>query len=210
MTAAVDLYGASLVCDRDPLVLRYGDGRVRRLPVGVWTSESVPGDASLLDRCVGATLDVGCGPGRLTVAVGLRGLPALGVDIAPGAVRIARSRGALVLSRSVFADLPGRGRWQTVLLADGNVGIGGDPVGLLDRIRQLLSPDGTVLVEVEPPGSASGPVRVQVEHAGSRSGWFAWAHLAVEHAAVVADAAGLRITEQWEEADRWFVALVRA
>lgn len=210
MTTAVDVYTAALHCACEPLVLRYRDGRARLLPVGTWTAETVAGDAALLDRCRGATLDLGCGPGRLTVALGKRGLPALGVDIAPGAVRMARSRGALALSRSVFSDLPGHGRWRTALLADGNVGIGGDPVGLLHRTRELLAVDGTVLVEVDPPGTSSGPVQVQVEHAGTFSSWFAWAHLAVEHAAVVAEAAGLQVTEQWEEAGRWFVALARA
>lgn len=210
MTAAVDVYGASLTCDREPLLLRYEDGRERQLPVDVWTAATVPGDDALLSRCHGATLDIGCGPGRLTVALGLRGLPALGVDIAPGAVRMARSRGALVLWRSVFAELPGRGRWQTALLSDGNVGIGGNPVVLLTRVRDLLAPDGQVVVELDPPGSASGPVRVRVERGGSISDWFAWAHLAVEHAEVVGESAGLRVREQWEHAGRWFATLERS
>ncbi len=206
MTAAVELYASSLTHGH-PLVLHYADGRQRTLPVETWTSHAVPGDAGLVDRCAGATLDIGCGPGRLVLAVSARGLPVLGVDIAPGAVRLARSRGALVLSRSVFAELPGRGRWRTALLADGNVGIGGDPVGLLRRVRELLSPDGVVLVEVDPPGSGSGPVTVQVEHAGRCSEWFTWAHVEADHAEVIARPAGLRVVEQWQEAGRWFVAL---
>ena len=204
MTAAVDVYSASLTCDRDPLVLRYEDGRERLLPVDVWTAETVPGDHAMLSRCRGATLDIGCGPGRLTVALGLLGLPALGVDIAPGAVRMARSRGALVLARSVFADLPGRGRWGTVLLADGNVGIGGNPVALLTRACDLLAGHGRVVLELDPPGTTSGPVRVRVEHGRSTSDWFAWAHLAAGHAEVVAESAGLQVVEQWSAAGRWF------
>ena len=210
MTAAVDLYSTSLTSDQHPLVLRYDDGRATELPVGVCTAEEVHGDAGLLDRCSGTTLDVGCGPGRLVVALGARGLPALGVDVAPGAVRLARERGALVLWRSVFAELPGRGRWSSVLLADGNVGIGGDPVGLLLRVADLLAPDGRVLVECDPPGSTTGPVQVRVEHDGATSDWFPWAHLCVEHVDLAASAAGLVVTEQWVEADRWFVALERA
>ena len=210
MTAAVDVYAASLGTDAEPLVLHYRDGRTRRLPVDVWTAVEVDGDTGLVSRCTGATLDIGCGPGRLVVAVAARGLPVLGVDIAPGAVRLARARGALAITRSVFADLPGRGRWHTALLADGNVGIGGDPVGLLLRVRDLLSPGGTALVELDPPGTPSGPVHVRMEHDGRLSGWFPWAHLATEHAEVVADAAGFTVTETWQEAGRWFAALVRA
>ncbi len=209
MTAAVDLYAASLT-RTEPLTLRYADGRHRVLPVEVWTAHEVPGDAGLVDRCFGATLDIGCGPGRLVVAVAARGLPALGVDIAPGAVRLARSRRALVLARSVFAELPGHGRWRTALLADGNVGIGGDPVGLLRRVRQLLCDTGILLVELDAPGSGSGPVQVQVEHEGATSEWFPWAHLETGHIDIAAQAAGLEVVELWQEAGRHFAALTPA
>lgn len=209
MTAAVDLYAAGLAPDAEPLVLRYDDGRSRVLPVGTWTADRVEGDDGLLQRCTGPTLDVGCGPGRLTVALGLRGLPALGVDIAPGAVRLARARGALVLSRSVFAALPGHGRWSCALLADGNVGIGGDPVGLLRRLRELLAVGGKVLVELDPPDVPSGPVQVRVEHEGRSSDWFPWAHVPTGQVSAVAAAADLHVDEEWEEAGRWFAALVR-
>lgn len=209
MTAALDVYAASLH-NPEPLVLHYRDGRLRELPVDVWTAVDVPGDRSLVDRCHGATLDIGCGPGRLVVAVASRGLPVLGVDIAPGAVRLARARGALAITRSIFAELPGRNRWSTALLADGNVGIGGDPAGLLRRVKDLLAPDGTVLVELDPPGTRSGPVDVRMEHAGKLSGWFPWAHLAAEHVEVVAEAAGFTITETWTEDRRWFAALAVA
>lgn len=210
MTAAVDVYAAALSADEQPLVLHCRDGRSRHLPVDVWTASDVSGDAGLVDRCVGATLDIGCGPGRLVVAVAGRGLPVLGVDIAPGAVRLARARGALAITRSVFAELPGRGRWRTALLADGNVGIGGDPVGLLARVRDLLAPGGTALVELDPPGTPGGPVDVRLEHDGTLSRWFPWAHVAVEGIEVVAEAAGFRVSETWEDEGRWFAALVRA
>lgn len=209
MTAAVDLYSAGLKRGAEPLVLGYRDGSTRTLPVGTWTATEVAGDEGLLDRCRGATLDVGCGPGRLTVAAALRGLPTMGVDIAAGAVALARSRGALVLARSVFSALPGHGRWNTALLADGNVGIGGDPVGLLARLKDLLAADGVVLVELDPPGTASGQVQVRIEHAGMTSDWFLWAHVSTDHAEVVAEAAGLYVAEQWKEAGRWFAALAR-
>jgi SAM-dependent methyltransferase len=209
VTAAVDLYAAGLAGSQEPLVLRYADGTSRVLPVDVWTAVAVDGDESMLQRCHGATLDVGCGPGRLTVALGLNGLPALGVDIAPGAVELARSRGALALSRSIFSDLPGLGRWSTALLADGNIGIGGDPVGLLKRLSELLAHHGRIVVEVDPPEAPSGPVSVRVEHGGQISGWFPWAHVSLDHLTVIAEAAGFVLAETWEEAHRWFAVLVR-
>jgi hypothetical protein len=80
------------------------------------------------------------------VALGERGVPALGIDITTYAVWLARSSGALALHRDVFAPVPGAGRWARVLLADGNIGIGGDPVVLLRRAGELLRPGGLALV----------------------------------------------------------------
>ena len=210
MTAPLDVYAAGLTNEQEELVLRYADGSTRSLPVGVWTAADVPGDDEMLQRCLGATLDVGCGPGRLTVALGRRGVPALGVDIAPAAVRLARARGALALSRSVFTELPGQGRWRSALLADGNIGIGGDPVGLLRRLRQLLADEGRVVVEVDPPGAPSGPVRVRIEHAGEVRNWFPWAHLSIDQLEVTAGTAGFVPLETWTAAGRWFAVLVRS
>ena len=72
MSSAVELYAAGLAATDAPLVLRYPDGSGRVLPVRDWTAQELDGDASLLDRCTGPVLDVGCGPGRLTVAAGAR------------------------------------------------------------------------------------------------------------------------------------------
>ena len=136
--------------------IEHADGSRKPLPVEGWLHES-PGDKSILDRCEGPTLDIGSGPGRLTVALAERGIPALGIDITPYAVDLARSSGALVMLRDVFDRVPGTGRWTTVLLADGNIGIGGDPAALLRRVAELLAPQGRAIVELEPPGLAAAP-----------------------------------------------------
>src|ERR1700722_4104819 len=132
------------------------DGSRMPLAVEGWLHEN-PGDLSILDRCAGPTLDIGSGPGCLTVALAERGIPALGIDITPYAVDLARSSGALVMLRDVFGRVPGTGRWTTVLLADGNIGIGGDPAALLSRVAELLSPRGRAIVELEPPGAPLPP-----------------------------------------------------
>lgn len=205
--AALDLYGEALHGRGGPLRAVEPCGTATVLPVPSWCADELPGDRGLVARCRGATLDVGCGPGRLTVAVAAAGLPALGVDVAPGAVAVARARGALVLGRSVFDALPGPGRWETVLLADGNVGIGGDPVVLLDRVATLLGPSGHALVEVDAPGVPSRRTSVRLENASGSSTWFPWAHLGRDDVEAAAAPAGLALLDAWVEADRWFVAL---
>src|SRR5258706_13869275 len=75
--------------------IEHADGSRKPLPVEAWLNES-PGDKSILDRCEGPTLDIGSGPGRLTVALSERGIPPLGIDITPYAGNLARSPGAPV------------------------------------------------------------------------------------------------------------------
>lgn len=212
---ALELYAEGLADVTDPdefghgrWFLRYEDGEQVPLRLSHWCSDDVPGDSGLVARCTGATLDVGCGPGRLAAAVAQRGLPVLGLDISPAAVRIARNRGALVVQRSVFDELPGERGWQHVLLADGNVGIGGDPARLLRRCGELIDAVGSVLAEVDPPGMTTRSCVVRIESAtGRRSESFPWAHVGADAVHQVAAEAGLTVAELWTEEGRWFASL---
>jgi SAM-dependent methyltransferase len=171
-----------------------------------------PGDTGVVDRCAGPSLDVGCGPGRFTAALAARGLPAVGIDICPEAVRQTRRRGAVAHRLDVFSPSVERlrtghrrGAWRHVLLTDGNIGIGGDPARLLRRCARLLAPGGDILVEVDPPGSGSwsGPVALVGEDGASAP--FAWAAVDAAGVDALADAAALVVLEHWTEARRWFV-----
>ncbi|PWW65588.1 class I SAM-dependent methyltransferase [Actinokineospora spheciospongiae] len=182
-------------------------GRIA-LAVDRWAAPPGVGDASLLDPCAGPTLDVGCGPGRLTAALMARGVVALGVDTSPTAVALTRRRGASALCRDVYDRLPGEGRWQHVLLADGNVGIGGDPVRLLGRARELLSARGSAVVEVDPPGSGIGRGRARLAVAAGAGPWFDWGWLAADAVPGAAAEAGLAVRWVREHVGRWFTELV--
>lgn len=184
------------------------DGRVLPVALQRWLAPAAGEDTWLLNRCTGPTVDLGCGPGRLVAELTGRGVPALGVDCSPWAVRQCHSRGAAVLHRDVFATLPGEGRWHHVLLADGNIGIGGDPVRLLRRCAALLQRGGTMLVEAaEHPvaGLWRGAARLQIS--GSASGpWFPWAVAGLPALAAIAGLAGLQAGERYR-ADRCFIEL---
>jgi SAM-dependent methyltransferase len=190
-----------------PLVLVGTDGVPVHQDVRRWTADADAADERMLDRCDGPTLDLGCGPGRLTAALARRGLPALGVDLSPVALAIAAGRGALALRRDLFRPLPGEGRWGTVLLADGNVGIGGDPERLLRRVARLVAPGGRAVVEVHPADAdRRGPVRV-VGANGVVSGPFPWAVVGAAALERHAAAAGWLTTGRWDDAGRSFVLL---
>ena len=199
----------------EPVVLRADDGTALPLDPDRWHAEPTSDEERMLASMAGPVLDVGCGPGRLVVGLARRGAVALGLDPAPAAVTIARSRGAAVLQKSVFDPLPGQGRWRTILLADGNIGIGGDPVRLLRRCRDLLANDGTVVVEVEAPAAAGSGCRrytVRLERGHSCSPWFNWAVVDAEAIVGLAADAGLvlhRLEHVAAEA-RWFAHLARS
>ena len=137
-------------------------------------------DAAARGGRAGSVLDLGCGPGRHVAALRAAGKAALGVDLSPVAVRLARRRGGAVIPGDVFGAVPHAGRWRTALLLDGNVGIGGSPAVLLRRTRELLAAAGTALVEVDPPGAPTQRTRVRIEAAGVVSEWFAWARVGLD------------------------------
>jgi SAM-dependent methyltransferase len=186
--------------------IEHADGRLAPLLAQRWLAAR-PGDQSLLDRCSGPTLDVGAGPGRLTVALAERGIPALAVDVTPHAIALARSSGALALQRDVFGYLPGTGRWTAVLLADGNIGIGGDPAALLRRAASLLMPGGVVVAEVCAPGTPCRRELVRLRTPEAAGGWFPWAWTGADRIGPVGREAGLDTTEVWSDAGRWFATL---
>ena len=204
--AASELYGASLR-HRRALVLRDAKGNARPVPIDTWLGAADPVDVRVLDRARGPVLDVGCGPGRHVHALARRGVLAVGVDVSPAAVALARRRGALVLEASIFHRLPGD--WSTALLLDGNVGIGGRPDALLRRLATLLAPGGRVLVELDPPDVGVVRAQVRLEAGATSSDWFAWARVGADAIAIPAGAAGLRVAERWRDAERWFAALER-
>ncbi len=198
---------SALTATGAPTQLRTGQGDVtdgRR-----WVAPLERADEEALARCRGPVLDVGCGPGRHTTALARLGVPALGVDITPAALDWARPRGALVLHRSVFDRLPGTGRWGTVLLLDGNLGIGGDPAALLVRATELLAPGGLVVAELDPPGTPTGPTTARLEVAGTAGPWFSWDRVGIERLGPLAGAAGLAVIDTWPRDGRWFTVLQR-
>lgn len=139
-----------------------------------------------------------------------RGHRVLGIDIASAAVAQARARGVFALQRDVFSPLPAEGRWDTVLLADGNVGIGGDPLALLERSRELLTPGGRVVVDLAEPGQGVRTEWLSLSSATGVSHPFPWATVAADAIGPIAREAGFSGGVSHQESGRWFAILGRS
>ncbi len=187
------------------------DGRVKTFAAHRWAGPASLADVALfVDPCTGPTLDVGCGPGRLTAAIARKGVRALGVDISAEAVRLTVERGGAAVHQDVFDELPTRDHWHHVLLADGNIGLGGDPVRLLRRLQRVLAPGGTMLVEVAGPGVSGSRERVHLRVHGRASEPFVWATVGLDDVARVAARAGLLVHRMSRAGGRFVATLTAA
>lgn len=204
---STDPYTLALRARRGPLFLRRADGHRLRLEVERWCRRPDAADRTVLERCVGTVLDVGCGPGRMVAALVRQARPALGIDTAWAAVRHTRDHGGVALHASVFDAIPDEGGWDSVLLMDGNVGIGGDPPTLLRRLGQLVAPGGLLLVET---AGAEVDERFEAwldDDRGGTSPAFPWARVGTGALCDHAEAAGWEPVAHWRAGARPFLAL---
>jgi SAM-dependent methyltransferase len=188
-----------------PCVLAGNEVARLDVPADGWTG-TIESDHVVLELCQGPTLDVGCGPGRMTQLLAERGEIVLGIDVVPEAILQTRDRGVAAILRDVFEGVPAEGRWQTVLLADGNFGIGGDPVRLLRRIGQLLGVGGRVVADLAPPGTGLRSGEVRLTAGGLTSEPFPWSVVGADAVDAIALEAGFR-ADTHQLGDRWVCVL---
>ncbi|MER7681596.1 methyltransferase domain-containing protein [Streptomyces sp. NPDC096934] len=179
------------------------------LDVGRWWQRADVGDQSVVERCAGQVLDIGCGAGRLVEALALRGHEVLGIDVCHSAVVATVCRGGAARRGSVFDPIPEEGGWDSALLIDGNIGIGGDPRVLLRRIRNLVRDSGLLIVETATANvDERRRVRIYVGQKAA-SPVFSWAILGARALIRHAESTGWTAAEQWgtTSPERHFVAL---
>lgn len=154
MTHAYDPHGAALLdCfrgDASATLICHQDGGRDDVPAAFWLRETIdPLETLALDLCRGRVLDVGAGAGLHSLELQRRGVEVTAIDLASEYVTIMRERG---VHRVEVADLyrSEGGRFDTVVcLCNGldKVGRLADLPKFLDRMRQLLAPDGQLIAD---------------------------------------------------------------
>ncbi len=177
---------------------------------GRWSAPADPVDRRALRHVVAPVLDIGCGPGRHTLALAEAGIVVLGIDVTPHVLSVARTRDTPVLERCVFGRVPGAGRWSSALLLDGNIGIGGDPVELLTRVRSLLQPRGRLIVELARAPNDTRPVTARLVIDETRGPWFSWTEVDPDEINEIASRSHLRVSRRWRDDGRSFAILDRS
>jgi SAM-dependent methyltransferase len=186
---------------------------VTELDVSLFSGPAQSADLDMLQRATGSIIDIGCGPGRIVQAAIDRGLTALGIDTSFTAVSIAREAGLPVIRHSVFNPLPTaeHGQRGSASLVDGNIGIGGDPVTLLERCAGLIEPNGVVLVETHTDDARDLIFDAMLrDDQGNESQTFPWAEVGVDALHDYAGQAGLRIRDAWHAEGRRFARLTHS
>jgi hypothetical protein len=176
-----------------------------------WNGAADRVDVALLGSVRGPVLDVGCGPARMVRAALAMQLEVLGLDVSSTAVELGKAAGLPMHEGSVFDFVPGEGEWHTVLLVDGNVGIGGDVARLLARCAQLISFDGEVVVELDPnPQRDHTYTGRLVDIHGASSESFPWAEVGLSGVTRRAAGAGLSLRQAWSAGNRSFCRLAKS
>ena len=201
---------ASALLGGEVIYLRDVRARSPRVTMDVarWNADADDTDLTLLTSVTGPVLDVGCGPGRMVrAALGL-GLHALGLDVSAAAIDLAGSLGGAYHLGSVFDAVPAAGIWQTVLLVDGNIGIGGDVRAMLERCRELLSPTGEIVIELHDDVDLDNTYVGQlVDARGDKSAFFPWAEIGLNPLTRIAEELGLALVQSWTIDGRSFCRL---
>lgn len=178
------------------------------MDVSRWHAAADETDLLLLSRVTGPVLDIGCGPGRMVRAAMELGLHAVGIDVSSAAVELASSLGGSYVKGSIFDRVPGVGMWQTTLLVDGNIGIGGDIPTLLARCSQLLAPTGEIVVELDgDPAHIDNYFAEVTDGNGGRSASFPWAEVGLDELVALLPPLELRVIQSWVSDGRSFCRL---
>jgi SAM-dependent methyltransferase len=133
-----------------------------------------PFDHRAVDRAAGAVLDIGVGAGRIALVLQERGVDVTGLDVSPGALGVARSRGVRRLVRATVDQHATAGqRYDTFLMLGNNLGLveGRERApAFLEALAAMARPGARVIAQGTDPYGTSDPVHLGYHELNRRRG----------------------------------------
>lgn len=186
-----------------------------------------------LSLAKGRVLDLGLGPGRVSLHLQEMGLDPVGVDLSEGMLEVARRRGVRNAVEMSVCDLQfPKGHFQTAVAFGNNFGLCGSPEGVMSmllRLRDIVSDDGVFLAEsIDPMNSTNpehrryhdlnksrgrmpGQVRMRLRYMDMVGDWFDLLLVTPTEMKVLAERTGWRVSDTFYRPDEepLFVSVLR-
>lgn len=224
-----DAFGRMLLDGRGPEIIERDDGFLDSVrmsyfaPVNKWPAV----ERRALRWARGRVLDAGVGAGRAALELQRRGRSVVGIDVSPGAIEVARSRGVRDVRLLPFEKVDDSlGRFDTIVMFGNNFGLFGSPSKakrLLRRLRPLA--DRIVAASNDPyatddpahlayqernrrRGRMAGELRLRVRYRDLVGPWFDYLIVSPEEMATILEGTDWRIHRLVEESGSGYYVAV--
>jgi SAM-dependent methyltransferase len=175
----------------------------------------------------GRVLDVGVGAGRVALELQARGREVVAIDLSPGAVKVARSRGVRDVRLLAFEDVAeSLGPFDTLVMFGNNFGLFGSRTKARRLLRQLRPFVGRIVATSNDPyatddpvhlayqernrarGRMSGQLRLRVRYRDLVGPWFEYLIVSPDELAEIVDGTGWQIRHFVRDEGSFYVAVL--
>jgi SAM-dependent methyltransferase len=175
----------------------------------------------------GRVLDVGVGAGRVALELQARGREVVAIDLSPGAVKVARSRGVRDVRLLAFEDVDeSLGPFDTLVMFGNNFGLFGSRTKARRLLRQLRPFVGRIVATSNDPyatddpvhlayqernrarGRMSGQLRLRVRYRDLVGPWFEYLIVSPDELAEIVDGTGWQIRHFVRDEGSFYVAVL--
>ena len=168
-----DAFGRMLLDGRGPEIIERDDGFLDSVrmsyfaPVNKWPAV----ERRALRWARGRVLDAGVGAGRAALELQRRGRSVVGIDVSPGAIEVARSRGVRDVRLLPFEKVDDSlGRFDTIVMFGNNFGLFGSPSKAKRLLRRLRPLADRIVAASNDPYATDDPAHLAYQERNRRRG----------------------------------------